>query len=109
MDIDQVLSDVRTSQAAIGLTEKVFNQLLPSFEKGLKKCIKKNRYRGGRPDRFGTSREKLFFILFFLKNYPTYDVLGIQFRLHISSAFRKVNRYMVALETALQNRRSASS
>ncbi len=103
MDIDKVLSDDRTSQAAIGLTEKVFQKLLPLFEKGLSKSVKKNPYRGGRPDRLKTTRERLFFILFFLKNYPTYDVLGIQFGMHRSCAFRKVNRFMTALRIALKS------
>ncbi len=104
MDIDHVLSDERTSQAAIGLTKVVFEDLVPCFEKGLRRCVPQNRYnKGGRPDRFKTSREKLFFILFFLKNYPTYDVLGIQFGIHRSCAFRKVNHYMQALKIALKN------
>lgn len=102
MYIEKALSNDRTSQAAIGLTRTVFEQLIPEFEKGLKKCITKNTHRGGRPDRLKTTREKLFFVLFFLKNYPTYDVLGIQFGLHRTSAFRKVNRYMEALKITLK-------
>jgi len=103
MDIESALSSNRTSQATIGLTKEVFETLVPYFEKGLKKSIKKNPYRGGRPDILKTSREKLFFILFFLKNYPTYDVLGVQFGMHRSNAFRKVNRYMIALKRALKD------
>jgi len=102
MDIEKVLSNDRTSQAAIGLTKAVFEKLVPDFEMGLKKCTEKKSYRGGRPDKQKTSQEKLFFILFFLKNYPTYDVLGIQFGLHRSNAFRKVNRFMGALQIALK-------
>lgn len=103
MDIEKILSDERTSQAAIGLTGSVFKKLESDFEKGLKKCTKKNPYKGGRPDRLKTSKDKLFFVLFYLKNYPTYDVLGIQFGLHRSCAYRKVNRYMEALKIALGN------
>ena len=62
MNIDQVLSDERTSQATIGLPKFVFEQLIPCFEKGLKQSIPKNKYKGGRPDKFKTSREKLFFL-----------------------------------------------
>jgi len=106
MDIEKALSNERTSQASIGLPKAIFEQLVPDFEKGLKKCTKQNPYRGGRTGKFKTSREKLFFILFYLKNYPTYDVLGIQFGLHRSSAFRKVTRFMEALTIALRNNRS---
>mgnify|MGYP000851329775 FL=1 len=103
MDIEKALSNDRTSQASIGLTKAVFEHLVPQFEEALKKCTRKNPYRGGRADRLKTSRSKLFFILFYLKNYPTYDVLGVQFGLHRSCAFRKVNRYMQALKIALKN------
>jgi hypothetical protein len=103
MDIERVLKDDRTSQASIGLTKAVFEQLIPVFEKGLVKCTKKNHYRGGRKDSLKTSRERLFFILFYLKNYPTYDVLGMQFGIHRSNAFRKVTRYMEALRIALKS------
>ena len=103
MDIERALHNDRTSQAAIGLTKTVFEKLVPEFDKGLKECVKKNSYRGGRKDTFRTSKEKLFFILYYMKNYPTYDVLGIQFGLHRSNAFRKVRRYMEALEITLSN------
>jgi hypothetical protein len=103
MDIEKALSNLRTSQASIGLPKAVFEQLVPEFEEALKKCTKKNPHRGGRTDRLKTSRAKLFFILFYLKNYPTYDVLGVQFGLHRSCAFMKVNRYMEALKIALKN------
>ncbi len=102
MDIEKLLSDERTSQAVIGVNKVVFEKLLPEFETGLKKSIKKNPYRGGRPDRLKTSEEKLFFILYYLKNYPTYDVLGFQFGLHRSCAYRKVNRFMKALKISLK-------
>lgn len=103
MNIEKALSNERTSQASIGLTKAIFEQLVPEFEEALKKCTKKNPHRGGRADRLKTSRTKLFFILFYLKNYPTYDVLGVQFGLHRSCAFRKVTRYMDALKIALKN------
>ena len=102
MDIEKVLSDNRTCQAAIGLTGKAFKKLLPVFEKSLISCTPKNPFRGGRPDRLKTIQEKLFFILYYLKNYPTYDVLGVHFGLHRSCAYRKVNRFMQALSIALR-------
>lgn len=54
MDIAKILSDDRTSQAAIGVTGKVFFKLLPLFEKVYYQTKKKNPYWGGRP-------KKLFF------------------------------------------------
>jgi hypothetical protein len=102
MDIEKVLSNNRTSQAAIGVPKEVFEKLVEPFENGLKSCTKKNPYRGGRPDVFKKSREKLFFILYFIKNYPTYDVLGMHFGIHRSNAYRKVQSYFKALEIALK-------
>ncbi len=103
MDIERALYNDRTSQATIGLTRDIFKKLVPEFEKGLMEYAKRNSYRGGRIGKFKTSEEKLFFILYYLKNYPTYDVLGIQFGLHRSNAFRKVNKYMEALKISLSN------
>lgn len=72
MDIARILSNDRTSQASIGLTKSVFVKLVPEFDKALGKGTKKNPYRGGRKDTLRTSEEKLFFILFYLKNYPPF-------------------------------------
>jgi hypothetical protein len=102
MDIEKILTDNRSSQAAIGVTRKVFKKLLPFFDQALEKCTRPNPYRGGRPDKLKTGQEKLFFVLYFLKNYPTYDVLGMQFGLHRSCAYRKVTRLLEALSVALR-------
>ncbi len=102
MNIEKILSDNRTSQAAIGMTGKVFNKLLPLFEKALDECTPKNPYRGGRPERLKTSCEKLFFVLYYMKNYPTYDVLGMHFGFNRSSAYKRIEQYTKALEKALE-------
>lgn len=103
MDIECALADTRTSQATIGLPKAVFESLLPLFEEALKRMIKKNPYNSGHPYRLKTSREKLFFVLYYLKNYPTYDVLGVEFSMHRSNAYRNVNSYMMALKSALSD------
>lgn len=54
-------------------TKSVFEQLVLKFEKVLKKCTYKNPYKGGSPDKFKTSREKLFFVLFNIKENPPYS------------------------------------
>lgn len=102
MDIEQALSDTRTSQATIGLTKKTFEKLEPLFDNALKRNLQKKTNGAGRPFLLRTTREKLFFVLYYLKNYPTYDVLGVEFGMHRSNAYRNVNRYMEALNNALQ-------
>jgi hypothetical protein len=106
MDIKKILSDTRTSQAAIGVTGKVFLKLLPIFEEAYNKSKKKNPYRGGRPEKLRRMEEKLFFVLYYLKNYPTYDVMGMQFGFNRSSAFKRVQEYMRVLQLALKKNKS---
>lgn len=106
MDITKILSDDRSSQAAIGVTGKVFLKLLPVFEKVYFKTKKKNPYRGGRPEKLRGMDEKLFFVLYYLKNYPTYDVMGMQFGFNRSSAFKRVQEYMKVLELSLKKSKS---
>lgn len=102
MNIEAALNDIRTSQATIGLSPKVFESLVYPFDNALKRVTKKNPYRGGRSNILKTSREKLFFVLYYLKTYPTYDVLGVEYGMHRSNAYRNVQRYLMALKLALQ-------
>ncbi len=102
MDIDKVLNDKRSSQAAIGMTKKVFSKLLPLFEEATEECIPKNPYKGGRPQKLKSSRERLFFVMYYMKNYPTFDVLGMLFGMNRSSAFKRIAIYARALEYALK-------
>ena len=103
MDITKILSDIRSSQAAIGLTAKAFNALIPYFEEALVQCKKKNPYRGGkRSVKLKSTEEKLFFVLFYIKNYPTYDVLGMNFGISRSNAFKRISVYTQALELSLK-------
>jgi hypothetical protein len=104
MNIEQILSDKRSSQAAIGVTAKVFKRLLPYFKEALIQSKKKNPYRGGRRTiKLKSTEEKLFFVLFFIKNYPTYDVLGMNFGISRSDAFKRIALYTKALELSLKN------
>lgn len=109
MNITKVLSDNRSSQAAIGITRKAFKKLLPIFEEAFIKCKKKNTYRGGRPYKLKTMEERLLFILYYLKNYPTFDVLGIQFGMNRSSAYKRVIEFLHVLKVALKNSESLPS
>lgn len=106
MDILRILTDDRTCQSVIGITGKVFYELVPFFTKAFKKCKKRNPYRGGRPEKLKKMEEKLFFVLYYLKNYPTYDVLGAQFGFNRSSAFKRIAEYSKVLKVALKNSKS---
>ena len=76
----------RQFKAFTGLAYKEFELLLAEFTNCLKlnqqtrykkNCLnRKRKPGGGRKGALSTPELKLFFILFYLKNYPTFDVLG---------------------------------
>lgn len=85
MSITRVLKRERLCLALTGLTPQEFTDLVPVFAKVLKQQQLKqyrqqtNRQRkpgGGRKSFLKTVEDKLFFILFYFKTYPTFDVLG---------------------------------
>jgi hypothetical protein len=62
-----------------------------------------NRQRkpgGGRKGALSTPELKLFFILFYLKNYPTFDVLGCLFDLSPAKAQENISKLMPLLKQA---------
>lgn len=56
---------------------------------------------GGRKARLLQASYKLFFILFYFKCYPTFDMAGVLFDLHRSRAHRWMLRLQPLLESAL--------
>ena len=62
-------------------------------------CIRKKG--GGQKSRLSTPNLKLFFILIYLKCYPTYDVLGILFDLDGGNCCDWVKRLLPVLEATL--------
>jgi hypothetical protein len=80
MNLDYLLKHPDLFQYAIGIKFSQFNALLPKFSLGLraaehKKAYLKPRLRdigGGRKATLKTDLDKLFFILFYYKVYPTF-------------------------------------
>lgn len=80
---------------AIGITHKQFELLLPKFSHSLglaehKKTYEKERVRapgGGRKPKLATDRQKLFFILFYYKVYPTLRFAQIIFEFDNSNIY----------------------
>ena len=99
--------------AFTGLSEKFFDQLLTEFTQCLKSAqqhkYQKNRETrsrrpgGGRQGVLKTAESKLFFILFYLKNYPTFDVLGGLFNLSAPKAKQNVTKLFPILKQAEKN------
>jgi DDE superfamily endonuclease/Helix-turn-helix of DDE superfamily endonuclease len=114
LDISRVLNDDRQSKSLMGLGRDQFEKLLKEFTSLLKgrqldHCrIKPKKYRkrkpgGGRKSALGLPENQLFFILYYLKNYPTYDVLAFTFNISIGCAFESVKRLLVVLKKAQKN------
>jgi hypothetical protein len=57
---------------------------------------------GGRKGVLASPQQKLLFILFYLKTYPTFDVLGASFGLPRSKACEHTHRLAKALERTLR-------
>lgn len=91
LDIERVLGEDRLLRAFSGLNYKAFEELQLSFAMALEQLPtpagKQPRQRavgGGRKAHLGSASEKLFFVLFYDKCYPTFDVAGVLFGVHRS-------------------------
>jgi len=105
--IARCFQDMRLFKAVTGMTYAEFTSLLPSFEAALKQTPRTDRpFRqrqegGGRKHTLLTGREKLFFIVFYIKCYATFDVLAWLFDVDRAQTHRWVTTYLPMLETAL--------
>lgn len=100
-------SDERQFKALTGVSRKIFKKLLVAFslcyelyqdeqyEKN--KAKRKRKPGGGRKGRLDTMEKKHFFILRYLKSYPTFDVLGFDFEMSRSNACTNVHQLMPIL------------
>jgi hypothetical protein len=114
MNVADVLNDDRQLKALTGLGSDHFETLLNEFSsclnekqpKNRRKKLKKPRQRkpgGGRKSALGSPDHQLLFILFYLKNYPTYDVLAYTFGISRGGAYESVQRLLPILKQAQKN------
>jgi hypothetical protein len=105
LDVERALKQDRLLRALTGLNWKAFDALLPIFSEIYEQtCFSQPRQRaigGGRKARLRHIQDKLFFILFYFKCYPTFDVAGLLFDMHRSQAHEWMHRLQKVLETAL--------
>lgn len=79
----RIFKNERVCKAVFGMSYEEIKELIPAFEQ----CLLEYRYElypnrirkvgGGRKGDLPTDEEKLFYILMYLKVYPTYDVLSV--------------------------------
>lgn len=107
LNIKRALRTNRLMKALTGMTIAEFERLLPTFTAGLQKVqsqAKKKRQRaigGGGKHTLQTPTDKLFFILFYLKCYPTFDLAGLLYGVDRSQAQRWVKALLPVLEKVL--------
>ncbi len=106
MNISRIARDPRLCKALTGLSYQEFSDLIPVFAKALfelrmQKPKRKRKAGGGRRGKLPTNEAKLFFILFYLKTYPTFDVLGFLTDRERSHCCESVRILSKALKKAL--------
>lgn len=109
INIDRAKRNDRTHKALTGLTVKEFDLLIPVFEekynqeqKKVKKQQKRFREEGaGRKHTLKEIKEKLFYILFYMKCYPTFDIAGVLYEVDKSQTNRWFGELHLILEKAL--------
>ena len=110
IDINRAMKSRRLMRSLTGLDKKKFNNLLKDFTRVYKKQkmrVRVNRQRadgGGRKHTLMQTKELLFFILFYMKVYPTFDLAGFIFNVDKSQTNRWVHKLLPILEEALRQK-----
>lgn len=102
-------TDKRTVKALIGMSKEHFHKLSRAFESAYL-SIQQEKYqnseikkppKGGIQGYLDTFDKKLFFTLYYLKTYCTFDVLGFHFNLSPGHAHNHIERSLPVLQRAL--------
>ena len=109
LNLQRALKSDRLLRALTGLNRKAFKELESTFAQMLARAevprrspLPRQRATGaGRKPTLATVEAKLFFILFYFKVYPTFDLAGFLFDLDRSQANRWMHRLQPLLEQAL--------
>lgn len=108
LNIERALNQDRLLRALSGLNRKAFDALLPTFSAVYKQTLlqqpRQRAIGGGRKARLHNSQEKLFYILFYFKCYPTFDLAGCLFDLDRVQAHYWMHRLQPILEAALNEK-----
>jgi hypothetical protein len=106
LDIARILKSPRQTQALTGMSALEFELLIPQLARRLEikaksRAGRKRRVGGGRKGALLSFELKLFFILFYLKVYPTYDLASAVFGVDRSRVCRWVKELLPILEETL--------
>lgn len=109
LKLERIKKDERLLRALTGLNLKALEELKPAFAEALSEAVVPRRSQeprerepgAGRKPRLETVEDKLIYILFYFKCYPTFDLAGLLFDLDRSQANRWMHRLQPLLEAAL--------
>jgi hypothetical protein len=105
LNIERAWQSPRALQALTGVSRAEFAQLEGRFTAVVREQRAQRRYKrlpgAGRKPTLRTLRGKRFFLLFYLKCYPTFDVAGLLFEVDRSRACRWVGDWLPLLESVL--------
>lgn len=108
LQIERITKDSRTLKALIGMGAVEFATLLTTFTRVLEQqALSQPRLRapgGGFKGVLDSPRKKLFFVLFYLKVYPTFDVLGALFAKPRGRSCESIHLLLPLLEKTLGQR-----
>ena len=106
LKIEKALKNARILKAVCGASPLEFKELSVRFEEVLyikqKSKPRKRKVGGGRKGALKTATDKLFFILFYLKVYPTYDLISLLFDVDRSRPCEWISQFMPILEEVLK-------
>ncbi|MGD1700224.1 transposase family protein [Dapis sp. BLCC M229] len=110
LNIERALKQDRLLRALTRLNRKAFQSLLLAFiqayEQTLRDQPRQRSVGGGRKARLRTFEDKLFYILFYFKCYPTFDLASILFDIDRSQAHHWAHRLQPVLEAALGEKKA---
>ena len=106
LNLNRVFKDDRLMRSLTGMNLAAFDQLLPSFDAAYQAAhptspARQRKPGAGRKSNLLEIEDKLFFVLFYFKCYPTFDLAGLLFDFNRSQANRWLHRLQPVLEAAL--------
>ena len=101
----------RFVEATIGMSRKKFYDLVPVFAASHEAAQQERRgshrhaiiHHASHKTALDTAEKRLFFILYYLKTCPSFDVLGVNFDLSPSHAYDLMILYARVLRRSLEN------
>lgn len=100
----------RLCKALTGLSPKEFTDLIPDFSyyyhefEAKRKKKRLRRVGGGRDSKIESIEEKLFYILWYMKTYPTFDVASFQVGFARSNACTWMHELLPILEMTMKRK-----